>query len=308
MPLVSVVIPSYNCARYLPEAIESVLGQSLSDLEVIVVDDGSTDDTKQVVSRYLSDGRLQYVFQENRGAPSAARNRGAALAQGEFIASLDSDDLLAPTALEEEVAALKASNASWCITDIVKFWEGHQEVRQTQFPVGDLAREIFRDDFVRVAMFFRKDALVRVGMWDESLRRDDWDLNIRLLANGEPFAYVNRPLYQYRRRPGSVTTSDPGLFLTATERLLRKHHKPLADAGDKVLAEIYAAHMWELARSHFFRRKDLMRASHCVWESSKYDFNLVRLFHPLIHHARLGLAAMKRMTAGPKPEKAQQPR
>jgi glycosyltransferase involved in cell wall biosynthesis len=297
MPLVSVIIPSYNCAKYLPESIESVLGQSFGDFEIILVDDGSTDDTKEVVNRYLGDRRLRYVFQENRGVPSIAKNRGVAIARGEFIATLDADDILAPTALEEMTAALQGSNASWCIIDVLKFWEDYREVRRTQFRAADLLHELLQADFICRAMFFWKAALVRVGMWDEALRtREDWDLNIRLMASGEPFAYLNMPLYHYRHRPGSLTTANSRGLLLDTERLLRKHHKPRADAGDTEVAKIYAARMWDLARSHFFRTRDLAAVSRCVWESAMYDFSLARLIHPLVHHAKLCLAAIRRMT------------
>ena len=105
MPRVSVIIPTYNRAGYLCESIESVLTQTYTDYEIIVVDDGSTDDTEEVLQLWIADGTIHYVWQENRGE-SAARNHGIELAIGEYIAFLDSDDLFMPTKLEEQVAYL----------------------------------------------------------------------------------------------------------------------------------------------------------------------------------------------------------
>ena len=104
MPTVSVIIPTYNRASMLNEAIQSVLDQTYSDYEIVVVDDGSTDNTRNVVNKF-SDKRVRYVFQENRGR-SNARNHGISLAQGRYIAFLDSDDLFLPHKLERQVIAL----------------------------------------------------------------------------------------------------------------------------------------------------------------------------------------------------------
>ena len=105
MPTVSVIIPTYNRASMLREAIQSVLDQTYSDFEIIVVDDGSTDNTGDVVSVF-SDTRIRYVFQENRGR-SNARNHALSLARGEYIAFLDSDDLFLPSKLGIQVKALE---------------------------------------------------------------------------------------------------------------------------------------------------------------------------------------------------------
>ncbi len=90
-PLISVIIPTYNRANFLGEAIESVLSQTYKNLEVIIIDDGSTDDTRQLIEKY-TDKRIIYLYQEH-GGTSAARNKGIQEAKGEYIAFLDSDDI-----------------------------------------------------------------------------------------------------------------------------------------------------------------------------------------------------------------------
>ncbi|MGD0809098.1 MAG: glycosyltransferase family 2 protein [Acidimicrobiales bacterium] len=106
-PLVTVVIPAYNAERYLGEAVRSVLGQSWRSLECIVVDDGSTDSTPDIVASF-TDERLHYHRKQNEGTVSAARNRGVALASGEFIAFLDSDDVWLPSKLEAQMGLFRS--------------------------------------------------------------------------------------------------------------------------------------------------------------------------------------------------------
>ena len=103
MPKVSVIIPAYNAARYLPEAIDSVLTQTYQDCEIILVDDGSTDDTAEVVSRYGT--RVTYVQQSNQGV-GAARNTGIDLARGDYLVFQDADDVLLPGKLEVQASFL----------------------------------------------------------------------------------------------------------------------------------------------------------------------------------------------------------
>jgi glycosyltransferase involved in cell wall biosynthesis len=105
MPTVSVIIPTYNRANYICEAIDSILAQTYADYEIIVVDDGSTDGTRQALQRWIDDGTICYYYQENRGE-SAARNHGIRKARGQYIAFLDSDDLFLPTKFEKQVACL----------------------------------------------------------------------------------------------------------------------------------------------------------------------------------------------------------
>ena len=105
-PEVSVVVPAYNSVAYTVETVESVLGQTYSDLELIVVDDGSTDHTREALRPYFD--RIQYVYQENEGA-CRARNLGITLSKGEYVACLDCDDLWLPNKLEQSISVLEAN-------------------------------------------------------------------------------------------------------------------------------------------------------------------------------------------------------
>jgi glycosyl transferase family 2 len=107
--MVSVIIPAFNAGRYLDEAVASVLRQTHSDLEIIVVDDGSTDDTKAVMDRYAGHSSVRYLRQQNRG-PGAARNTGALIARGEYLAFLDADDAFVPDSVEARVALARSQS------------------------------------------------------------------------------------------------------------------------------------------------------------------------------------------------------
>jgi Glycosyltransferases involved in cell wall biogenesis len=120
MPKVSVIITVYNIAQYLSEAIDSVLKQSFKDFEIIIVDDGSIDDTREVVNKYLErDLRINYIYQENKG-PGAARNTGIKAAKGQYVAFLDGDDVLTQESLAERIALLERfSEVSFVYSDSI---------------------------------------------------------------------------------------------------------------------------------------------------------------------------------------------
>jgi glycosyltransferase involved in cell wall biosynthesis len=165
-PVVSVVIPVYNGGRYLADAIDSVLSQRPGPLEIIAVDDGSTDDSSDVLRRYGH--AVRYVGQPNAG-PNAARNAGIGLAQGRFLAFLDQDDLWLPHKLEDQLAALDDDTGP----DVVF---GHVE----QFVSPDVAASStlamnspLRDGgpgYIPSTMLARRSSFMRVGLLDQSLR------------------------------------------------------------------------------------------------------------------------------------------
>ena len=283
MPKISVIIPTYNCAETLPEAIGSVLAQSCQDFEIIVVDDGSTDHTAITVESYSEKCAVRYIFQENTGLPGA-RNRGVDEALGAYVAVLDADDALREDALQVMSDSIENTQADWCIVDILKFWHGFQEIQRSAIPSGDLLLSILADDFIRRGMFFRTSALRRAGLWDASMKnREDWDLNIRMIEGEFPFVYVPQPLYLYRKRPGSITTGSPEKMLRYTEELLRKHHCRLAKGGNPQFKRIYSANMWRLARCYAYQLSSWRSVARCAVESIRYDFDLKRLLHPILH-------------------------
>ena len=280
--LVSVVIPAHNAAHYVGGAIDSVLRQSHQDFEILIVDDGSKDNTKQVVEPYLSDPRIHYQYQQNRG-PSAAKNSGAKVSRGGYLAFLDADDSLAPSALEAMLQAFQLTKAAWLNVGVLKIVGDVKTVRHASLPAGDLRHGILADDFITRSPFYPRQEFFAIGMFDEeNWGREDWDINIRMILAGRPFAILDEPLYEYARTEGSLTTSNRRRLYSYTEKLLCKHHKRLADAGDKEVRRIYARNMWNLGRQYFREIHDPREAVRCAWESLRYDVSLRRLAHPLI--------------------------
>lgn len=207
--LVSVVVPVYNGSKYIQKAIESVLSQTYKNYEIIVIDDGSTDDTRQKLHVYHE--HIRYVFQQNRGS-AAARNLGINLAKGELIAFLDSDDFWTmPEKLEKQVACFQANpdlggiNTGWRIVD----GEGkHIKTVQPWHKAPNLDLETWlKKKCVRTsAMVFRREWLLKVGGFDEELRQShDVDLVLRLSLAGCQTEWLKEETVCYRQHETNTT-------------------------------------------------------------------------------------------------------
>lgn len=287
MSIVSVIIPAYNSAAYLPGAVNSVLQQTLQDFEIIIVNDGSKDDTEGVVKTMLTDSRVRCVSQENRGLPGA-RNAGARVAVGKYLAFLDADDYLAPSALAVLLREFEATGAAWANVGVLRVEGSDRTALSPYMPAGNVFHAILRDDFIRRCPFFRATEFADVGMYDEEMKvREDWDINIRLIQSGKPYICVDEPLYLYTCTEGSITRGNRRRVLEFTEKLLHKYHKRLADAGDRAIAHLYAINMWEMGRVYHYQMADSLTALRCLKESVRYDFNVGRLLHALAHRVHL---------------------
>lgn len=209
-PAVSVVIPAYNAASFIRRAIDSVLVQTAADLELLVVDDGSSDATLQVLAGYGS--RLRAVPQANAG-PAAARNRGLAEACGRYVAFLDADDWWLPDKLRQQVALLDSRpEIGFCSTATrVVHADG---TPAGDWPCGDIGTSLLETLFVQAAavsgstsgVLARRELLLAAGGFDERLRGfEDPDLWIRLAARAG-YACVPQPLTVVVRTPGSVSS------------------------------------------------------------------------------------------------------
>jgi glycosyltransferase involved in cell wall biosynthesis len=202
IPRVSVVIPTYNHARWVAHAIQSVAAQRFRDLEIIVVDDGSTDDTARVVRD--TGVPLRYLPRANGGLP-AARNTGIAAARGALVAFLDADDLWLPDKLSLQVPLLDArAEAALVYADAVLFDEGARRPLGTHadrhaHPSGRiLGALLFDNPIPSPTPVVRRAALERAGGFDESLRAcEDWDMWIRIARHAEVHC-IDRPLAVYR--------------------------------------------------------------------------------------------------------------
>ena len=264
-PAVSVVIATYNRAHLIAETLDSVLGQSFRNFEIILVDDGSTDNTREVVRRYGT--HVQYVCQNNHG-PSAARNRGVRQARGDWISIQDSDDLGAPNHLSVLHAFAAAHPTVGMIFANGAYLGGAEHKRKTIIPevksrlLAQRAVElhdIFDKSIVRLqAALISKAAYEAVGGHDESLRICmDLDLSFRLLMNF-PIAYIDEVVFSYRKHDGNIGRNEE-LRLTENIRVIEKllHDYPQANnmMSRQQIARRLAYRYYRLAKGRWQRRQ-----------------------------------------------------
>ena len=224
----SVVIPTHNRAGTIERAIQSVLAQDVESLEVIVVDDASTDGTEQVI-KALGDQRIRYIRHDtNRGAP-AARNTGIAAANGDLIAFQDSDDEWMPDKLAKQLQLFEAGGSK---VDVV--YSGFSRLSpqaRVYIPEpwvvhkrGNILQQLLRGNFISTqTIVLRRECLEKSGLFDEQMPRyQDWDLAIRL-AKHYPLHLVDEPLVIVHETAGNISSDDAAGW-RALELILEKHH------------------------------------------------------------------------------------
>jgi len=269
---VSLIIATFNHARFLDAAIDSALAQTLGAVDVIVVDDGSTDDTPAVLARYA--GRVRVLRQPNRGL-AAARNAGLAAARGTYVAFLDADDVMAPTKLAAQLEVLERSpTIGWTYCDVLietvatrttvtaseRFGYGARALDGWLFP------ELIHGNFIpAIAPMIRRTALDAVGGFDERLTAlEDWDMWLRLSLLAEA-RYTPAVLVTYRIRPGGMSEDrarmDKNRFCVldkinrtrpvALESLGSVGRRLIADTHNWLGKEAYASGDWSEARRRF---------------------------------------------------------
>jgi len=271
IPRVSVVIPTYNYARYVPEAIDSVLAQSFEELEIIVVDDGSTDKTAEVLRAF--GGQLRVIRQERRGL-SAARNTGIRAARGQYLAFLDSDDLWLPEKVSLQVARLDAEPEVGLVYAETLLFDDSTPATLTphsywaSHPSGKILPWLVRQNVIpSPTPMVRRELFERVGLFDETLSAcEDWDMWIRIGRVCE-IAYVNRVLAKYRQHRENMSLDSDRLMMNGLRVLEKAFSAPdpsreLHGLRRTVFSRWYAD--FGLGRFHKGRyaqaRRDLIRA------------------------------------------------
>lgn len=228
--LASVIIPCFNHGKYVAEAIESCLRQTHAPLEVVVVDDGSTDHSAEVVRRYPT---VKYLHQKNAG-PSAARNHGTAESRGDFLCFMDADDRLPPGAVERHISHLEATGAGWSYGGSVLIDDAGVPVGLGENPQysGD-AYHVFRaGNWVQPGrVMVRRSSLSTVGGFDLSLcGAADWDMWLRL-ARRFPVAALDEPVLEYRLALGSMSSNSLKMMADCL-RVVQKHRRAHPGCGE----------------------------------------------------------------------------
>jgi len=239
MAKISIIIPTYNYAQYICEAIESVLNQTYKDFEIIVVDDGSTDNTKEVIKPYLN--KIKYIYQQNSG-PSSARNRGIKEAKGEYIAFLDADDIWLPQKLELQIKFMeKEKEVGLIFSDMILFNEKgiiknsflKQKLFFNKLPIKPLSstekviydnvfNALLQENFIPTnTVIAKKECFNKVGFFDETLfsveDRDMW-LRIGLFYD---IGFINFPLVLTRFHETNISANQE-LALKSRLKVMKK--------------------------------------------------------------------------------------
>lgn len=258
MAKISTIIPAYNCADHIRETIESVFSQTVKDMELIVVDDGSADKTGDVLQSFGS--KLRHIrHKENRG-PSAARNSGVKESKGEYIAFLDHDDVWLPDKIEEQLKLFEKNK------DLGLVYSNFYYVDMAGAQMGELFdnikphrglvfEKLIMSNFIPTSsVMVRKKVLDEVGLFDENfLISQDYDLYIRI-AERCRIDFVERPLLKYRVHPASFSTRRRKLALDETICItkfyrdkVRRNNGQLARRLDNAIAKyMFYKAVWSL--------------------------------------------------------------
>lgn len=268
MPRVSVIIPVYNRQQYLGEAIDSILGQSFADFELLVIDDGSTDGSCEIARAY-SDCRIRLIVNDmNLGQPKT-RNRGIHLARGAYIAMLDSDDVAYPQRLAQQVAFLErnpdhALIGSWK-SSMGALGQPLRTPRQRPVRADQVsAWSLFRCPIVHPSVMARASVLRANPYCERFLIGADFELFVRLLASGHKLANLPEVLVHYRKHPGGISQA------AASERaqqLARRaiFRTQLAGLGIDFTEEDLVRHDWLCHRPYVGAQRWLPDAAYLEW-------------------------------------------
>lgn len=282
-PKVSVIIPTYNRAKFVCESIESVLGQTFEDFELIVVDDGSDDGTKELLEQYRSDGRFKYFYQSNRGR-SAARNAGISASSGEWLIFLDSDDRLKPDAIRTFLSRTQEFPEADVVVGRAEYIDAaSKRIEGPYGPAGEKpAKGFFRRPYLRVLrdLFFSNgNSIVRAKFIKENgilfdpafSASEDTDFAQRIAVRGN--IYDTADILQQIRFHASNTANS-------------EVRRQAADVGRKHLAEVLPqlpeserspakARIYLNIGDSYFLRGHNLRALRYYLASLRYDLNVV---------------------------------
>jgi glycosyltransferase involved in cell wall biosynthesis len=281
MPLISIIIPIYNGEKTIRETILSVLNQTFTDIEVLVINDGSTDSTLETISN-ITDPRLKVVSFPNAGL-SASRNRGIKLASGEFISFIDADDLWTPDKLESQFNALNKTPE----TGVAYSWTNWiDESGQIIYGggnhlfSGDVYTHLFLGDFIEGGsnVLIRRSALDEIGGFNETIQySEDWEMWLRLATKYE-FVSVPKPQILYRISSGSMSSNVLGMeaaSLAIIQQAIAQSPQPIEHLKSHCLANRYKYLIYKALDSYPIRKNGLI-AIKFLWKILQNDPNIIK--------------------------------
>jgi len=297
-PRVSVVIPAYNAAATLSETLASVFAQTFTDYEVVVVDDGSTDSTREVLARYHD--RVRVLSKMNEGKPASTRNLGVRNARGDYVAFLDADDRWRPEKLELQVAVLDQNPAVGLVYTgaVVIDAEGRELKVRSCSPEarGRIDRLLsVRNVMVGSSVVARRRAIEEAGGFDENLTSiENWDLWVRI-ARRWSVEFVDQPLTLYRVHAGN-RSADVELRKRNIFRIIAKNHDPRDRSREarRLRRDAYFNAYYYVLGMGYFERLEMAPAASALWRAFclKPQVEILRLLG-LALLGRRGFMALK---------------
>jgi len=274
MPLVSVIIPTYNRCKLVLQAIQSVQNQTVEDLEVLVVDDGSTDDTQKRIAA-ITDNRIRYLRNPRKGI-SSARNFGIENSKGKYISFLDSDDLWLPEKLEEQLEILNQDEdlIVWSDASVIDAEGKEKGILLTELygakkrvKSGDIFLELLWDNFVIIqSLILKKDITQKIKIDTSLTYADDYRFVIDL-AKDFRFHFISEPLVKYRIHNGNVTSKNPHLWF---KDLIKIYTKVIREQ-DRIIHRKLKAKIYSRLSKYFLKRNHHKFSRHYLWQAFRQN-------------------------------------
>ncbi|MCK4891386.1 MAG: glycosyltransferase family 2 protein [Candidatus Pacebacteria bacterium] len=265
-PLVSVIIPTYNRARLLKRSVGSVLNQTFQDFEIIIIDDGSTDNTESIIKSF-SDPRIKYIKNEKNIGANAARNIGIKISKGKYIAFQDSDDEWLTNKLEKQIRTFETASLKVGVVYTGRLWIKNGKkiyipLKRVKQKEGNIHKELYKSSFITTSVILvKKECFKKSKVFDENLPRfQDWDLVLKLSRYYE-FKFIDEPLSLSYHTQNSISTNSDAL-IKAFEIIKKKHFKEL---NNKLLAK------------HYFRIGNILCSSGELKQGRGYFIRSIRL-------------------------------
>ena len=256
--LVSIIVPCYNQAHYLDESLNSVLNQTYTNWECIIVNDGSPDNTEKVAQKWCKkDERFRYVKKENGGL-SSARNTGVKRSKGEFILPLDSDDVIHESYLTTLVPELVSDETLAIVSCFSKFFDKNLDnIIHELKPKGNTSRSLLYLNQLIATSLYRKSCWEQVGGYDENLKKgfEDWEFWIAITKLGWKYKIVEKFLFYYRKSKKSMLVDTiNNHFETNKEYIFRKHKEIYIKDFDNCMKVLF--HQLKVYRSSEMKIKN----------------------------------------------------
>ena len=248
-PLVSIITPVYNGSQYLSEAIESALAQTYKNFELLIVNDGSTDNSADIIRPFLKDSRIIYIEQKNAGV-AAARNTALKQARGKYIGFLDQDDLWLNNKLELQITALEKDGSLALVHSRQDFIDSHGNKKKYDW-ITEGEGYCFRENFIKnriavLTVLIRKKIIDEIGFFNEQLSgADDYEMWLRVTLK-YPIKYIDQSLAFYRFHDNNVSKDSFRMTITdlKTINTILSEHPEATDIAGKhtVRARLYELH------------------------------------------------------------------